>query len=86
MVPTLGRNYKNCLDSMEGDYKEVYVITDKENLTAFAVLQMAGSFRGYIQSVCVSPTARGKGFGTALLQLSLAPHIVVPIFLPWTLL
>ena len=65
---TLGRSYKNCLDAIHGDYKEVYVIMEHETLKAFAVLQLSGSFRGYIQSVCVAANARGQGIGTALLQ------------------
>ena len=31
---------------------------------------MAGTFKGYIQTICVSQEARGKGIGTALIQFA----------------
>lgn len=65
---TLGRNFDMCMQAVSGESKEVYVYLTNETLTAFAILQMEGSFKGYIQSICVSQEARGMGIGNALLE------------------
>jgi ribosomal-protein-alanine N-acetyltransferase len=67
---TLKIELERCKESMRGDYKEVYVCIEGENLLGFIVLQMAGVFKGYIQSICVSPEMRGSGLGTALIQFA----------------
>ena len=64
---TLKRDLEGCKESMRGDYKEVYVCREGEKLCGFIVLQMAGVFKGYIQSICVSPEMRGLGLGTELI-------------------
>jgi ribosomal protein S18 acetylase RimI-like enzyme len=65
---TLKRDLASCKEAMRGDYKEVYVATGDGKLLGFIVLQMAGVFKGYIQSIIVTPDARGTGLGTALIQ------------------
>jgi ribosomal protein S18 acetylase RimI-like enzyme len=67
---TLNRDLGDCNEAMRGDYKEVYVCFKDENLLGFIVLQMAGVFRGYIQSICVSPEMRSSGLGTALIDFA----------------
>lgn len=67
---TLKRDLQVCKEAMRGDYKEVYVCIEGEELIGFIVLQMAGTFKGYIQSVCVSRGMRGAGLGTALIQFA----------------
>jgi ribosomal protein S18 acetylase RimI-like enzyme len=67
---TLGRDLKGCKDAMEGEYKEVYVALRNRELLGFIVLQMQGAFKGYIQSVCVTPDAQGAGIGTALIEFA----------------
>jgi ribosomal protein S18 acetylase RimI-like enzyme len=67
---TLKRGLEACQEAMRGDYKEVYVCMQDEQLCGFIVLQMAGVFKGYIQSICVSPEMRGSGLGTALIQFA----------------
>ena len=64
----LQRNYADCLESTQGDYKEIFVATENNTLLGFIILQMAGTFKGYIQTICVSPEARGKGVGTQLIK------------------
>ncbi len=64
---TLKRDLNGCKEAMRGDYIEVYVCFDNKNLLGFIVLQMAGVFIGYIQSICVSPETRSSGLGTALI-------------------
>jgi len=78
---TLRRDLEGCKEAMRGDYKEVYVCMEGEKLLGFIVLQMAGVFKGYIQSICVSPEMRGSGLGTALIRFveervfSISPNV-----------
>jgi|SRR6267154_127409 len=67
---TLNRELEHCKEAMRGDYKEVYVATEDGRLYGFIVLQMAGVFKGYIQSIFVTPEARGAGLGSALIQFA----------------
>src|SRR5258705_5779964 len=67
---TLKRDHANCLEAMQGSYKEVYVARRNRELLGFIVLQMQGAFKGYIQSVCVAPDAQGAGIGTSLIQFA----------------
>jgi len=67
---TLQRDYNSCMDAMHGDYKEVYIVKRNYQVLGFIVLQMAGVFKGYIQSICVSPDARSSGIGTELIRFA----------------
>ena len=54
-----------------GDFREVYVAKSEDGtLKGFVVLQMQGTFRGYLQTIAVAPDARGTGLGTALLHFA----------------
>jgi len=63
-----GMDYEQCLKSFEGDFREIYILQIRESVIAFAVLQMLGTFKGYIQTLCVDEKFRGQGHGTKLLQ------------------
>jgi len=65
---TLGMDKARCRLGFEGQGKEVHVAWDKEAIAGFLILQTAGSFRGYIQTLCAAPRFRGSGVGTQLLQ------------------
>lgn len=65
---TLGRSFEDCIRAVSGSGREVYIVTNDGMLMGFAVLQMTGIFRGYIQSVCIEPRYRSKGIGSALLK------------------
>jgi|GEM_PF-183277 len=67
---TLQRSLPECREAMRGDYKEVFVARDGDRLKGFIVLQMVGVFKGYIQSICVAPDARGEGLGSALIEFA----------------
>ncbi len=67
---TLQIDFASCLLSTQGSFKEIYIATEGDQLLGFIILQMAGTFKGYIQSICVAPEARGKGVGTALIKYS----------------
>ncbi|MEN6618811.1 MAG: N-acetyltransferase [Rikenellaceae bacterium] len=60
---TLKRGHQACLNSLRGDGKEVYTIKERKKVVGVIVLQMTGTFCGYLQSVCIAPEARGKGYG-----------------------
>ena len=65
---TLKRNFKSCLEAVQPDSREIYIASDASSLQGFVVLQMTGTFKGYIQSICVSPHLRGSEIGTTLLK------------------
>ena len=65
---TLEMGLDRCRGAFEGPEKEIYFAFDGTAIAGFAVIQTAGTFRGYIQILCAAPEYRGKGVGTALLQ------------------
>jgi ribosomal-protein-alanine N-acetyltransferase len=65
---TLSRNYESCIESLQGDFKEIYIVTDSGKFIGFVILQMVGSFKGYIQTLCIKPEYRNKGIGTMVLK------------------
>lgn len=65
---TLEMGLDRCRGAFEGPEKEIYFAFNGTSVAGFAVIQTAGSFRGYIQILCAAPAYRGKGVGTALLQ------------------
>lgn len=65
---TLKRELKSCKEAMRGENKEVYILTDNLELIGFAVLQMTGTFKGYIQSILIKPDYRNKALGSQLLK------------------
>lgn len=67
---TLGRDYKTCLKAVTAPLREVYGAKEGGKTLGFIILQMTGTFRGYIQTVCVAPDARGRGIGTRLIRFA----------------
>jgi ribosomal protein S18 acetylase RimI-like enzyme len=65
---TLGMDKARCRMGFEGLGKEVHLAWEGESIAGFMILQTAGSFRGYIQTLCAAPRFRGSGVGTQLLQ------------------
>src|SRR5262245_45964548 len=47
--------------------REPYVAVAGSEIAGFIVLNLVGPLRGYIQTICVLPSWRGKGIGTRLL-------------------
>mgnify|MGYP001271655948 CR=1 FL=1 len=80
---TLGLSYELCLTAFEGECKEVFAVRNGKNIAGFAVLQVCGSFSGYIQTICINEDQRGKGLGTKLLEfceeriLKFSPNIFI---------
>jgi len=67
---TLGRDYKACLRAVKAPLREVYAAKENGRAVGFIILQLTGTFRGYIQTVCVGPEARGRGIGTLLVRFA----------------
>ena len=80
---TLGIDYELCLMALEGSFREVHIVTEDGKIAGFAILQLSGSFSGYIQTLCVSEEYRGRGIGSALLTyceeqiLKISPNIFI---------
>jgi [ribosomal protein S18]-alanine N-acetyltransferase len=80
---TLGITYDQCLTAFDGDCKEIYVLKEGVNIRGFVILQICGTFKGYIQTICMDKESRGKGLGKKLLQfcedriLKISPNIFI---------
>jgi len=67
---TLGRDYEASLATLSVPTKEAYVALADGEITGFTLLNMQGAFIGYIQSLFVAPTWRGKGIGSELARFA----------------
>jgi len=67
---TLGLDYELCLKAFEGKCKEIYIVKTENEICGFVILQVCGSFSGYIQTICISESYRGRGIGRKLLAFS----------------
>ena len=80
---TLGVNYSQCLNAFEGDCKEVYIVSFANDIIGFVILQVCGTFSGYIQTICIREDCRGQGLGTMLLEfceqriLKFSPNVFI---------
>jgi len=80
---TLGMSFDQCLKAFEGNCKEIYVIEYGKEIAGFVIIQVCGTFSGYIQTICIGENYRGKGFGTRLLQfcesriLKFSPNVFI---------
>ena len=78
-----GMDYEQCLKAFEGEFREIYLLQIDQAIAGFAILQITGTFKGYIQSLCISKEKRGQGWGKKLLQfceeriLQLSPNIFI---------
>ena len=75
--------YEQCLKAFEGPCKEVYILKVEGELAGFVILQICGSFKGYIQTLCIEHRLRGQGLGKKMLQfceeriLKISPNIFI---------
>jgi [ribosomal protein S18]-alanine N-acetyltransferase len=67
---TLRRDYEACLRVVLDETRERYVAYESGRLAGLLILNVKGSFVGYIQTVCAAPELRGKGVGTALVAFA----------------
>ena len=64
---TLGMDYDYCLKAFDGSFREVFVLRKASRVIGFVIMQMQGTFKGYIQTVCIDSEHRGAGYGTKVL-------------------
>jgi ribosomal-protein-alanine N-acetyltransferase len=80
---SLEMNYDQCLKAFDGTCKEIYIAEYQKGIAGFVILQICGTFSGYIQTICVSETYREKGIGRKLLQfceeriLKFSPNVFI---------
>lgn len=63
---TLGRTHEASLRIITDPTREVTVAEQRGEVAGFVIVCMTGAFVGYIQTVCVAPTGRGRGLGSRL--------------------
>ena len=67
---TLGRGYEESLTLLRDATREVYGVFEGDRALGFVILNMAGAFVGYIQTICVGEEARSRGIGTRLMRFA----------------
>jgi ribosomal protein S18 acetylase RimI-like enzyme len=67
---TLRLGHDACLRVLLDETRERYVAYEGERLAGVLILNLKGSFVGYIQTVCAAPEYRGQGVGTALVAFA----------------
>ncbi len=80
---TLGMDYNQCLKAFEGSCKEIYLIENENDIAGFVIIQICGTFSGYIQTICIGEAFRSRGYGKKLLQfceeriLKISPNVFI---------
>jgi [ribosomal protein S18]-alanine N-acetyltransferase len=69
---TLGRTYEESLDIVCDPTREVYVASpvDSSEVAGFVIIELRGTFVGYIRSVAVREDWRGRGLGSRLIAFA----------------
>jgi ribosomal protein S18 acetylase RimI-like enzyme len=67
---TLKRGYEESLALLQDPSREVYVAFRDGPVLGFLILNMAGAFSGYVQTICVAPEERSRGIGSRLLAFA----------------
>ncbi len=79
----MGIDYEQCLNAFKGKSKEIWVVEIDKEVAGFVILQIGGTFKGYIQTICIDVVYRGRGIGKKLLQfceeriLKISPNIFI---------
>ncbi len=67
---TLGRDVEQSRRVLSNAALERYVARADGALAGFLVLDLQGSFVGYLRTVCVAPEFRNRGIGTSLIHFA----------------
>lgn len=79
----LGLGYDQCRKAFDGPFKEVFVLKNEAEIMGFVIVQTQGTFKGYIQTICIGTAYRGLGYGTKILEfcedriLKCSPNIFI---------
>jgi len=65
---TLRQTYEQGLALLSAKNHELYVLKDGDEVAGFAILSMQGILSGYLQTIAVAETYRGRGCGTQLMR------------------
>ena len=74
---------QRCRQAFEGPCKETYIGQIEDEVTGFVILQVCGTFKGYIQTIFVDEKFRRRGIGTQMLSfcerriLEISPNIFI---------
>ena len=64
---TLKRDADACRALLQHPAKECYIVRETDRRVGVLVLDMNGTFAGYLQSVCLTADARGRGLGSEVI-------------------
>jgi len=64
----LGLPYEYCTKAFEGDFREVFLAEYEMEPVGFVIMQTQGTFKGYIQTIFIKESWRGRGLGKKLIQ------------------
>lgn len=64
---TLGRDYEASLAIVSDPTREAYWIGHEGEWAGFLLLYLRGPFRGYVQTICLRDSFRGRGLGSEVL-------------------
>ena len=67
---TLGRDVEASRRVLSNPALERYVVRSDGAFAGFLVLDLQGSFVGYLKTVCVAPEFRNRGIGTTLVHFA----------------
>ena len=67
---TLKMDANQCMSAFQGPCKDIFAAEDHGQLIGFLIIQTSGTFRGYIQTLCVAEGFRGQGVGRKLLEFA----------------
>jgi ribosomal protein S18 acetylase RimI-like enzyme len=64
----LERGYNEAFELISDPCSEAYVAWFREEVAGFIIIEMIGTFKGYVKSVFVPPERRGEGIGSELIK------------------
>jgi ribosomal protein S18 acetylase RimI-like enzyme len=64
---TLGRDVAACRRELSNPIKERYIVRADGMRAGVLILDMNAVFGGYIQSICLAPSARNRGVGSRVI-------------------
>ncbi len=65
---TLQRSFQDSLKHLNDPDKEVYVSIYDEEFAGFMIIQMKGSFTGYLQTIGIKQELRSRGIGKKMID------------------